>query len=430
MTELKFVTVDTRKFEERVMEDKPLRGSRTPAVWISFKSGDEFEVRILPPWTVEGDYAYLPYMKIFQHWDVGPDGKRVICPHMMSNRTDPCYVCEQIDGLFKTKDKNDAKRARKMRAGQSFIYQVIDRNDPVWLETDDAVRENPELVGRPKIKFMRLPYTGHSTILGFYNDADYGDLSHHLNGLDIKVKRTGTGLDTEYHIKTKRHNSPMFGSPEEPDLEAMQMVLEDLYKLDEHPFFRVATYDETVALCVGEDANQYDERHSLPPQPAQRGLLPGNSDPLQAWIAEGSEVWLDGKAGVPRTKKEVADAYGVSVSKVSDCYGEDANHQLQGCQICPIRIPCIPTFHSKHGKWSTTQPDQEVPSSGGGILGRPMGDTANSSSTMSYAASVSPAPTTMDYAPDNSPTVSSRNHDEDVSSMMSYLEDSMSGDDD
>ena len=408
MKEPQFVSVDTSKLESKLADDKPFRGNRTPTLWIQFKDGDEFEVRILPPWSTEGDYAFLPYMKIFQHWDVGPGSKRVICPHQMSDKSDPCYICEQVNALYKTGDKADSKQARRMRAGQSFIYQVIDRADPVWLETDDGVKDNPEVVGRPKIKLMRLPYAGHSQLLGYYNDPDYGDISHHMEGLDIKVKRTGTGLDTEYGVKTKRNNTPMFGEVDDPDLETMTMVLEDMYKIDEHPFFRVASYDETCSIFLGEDDDNDSSGSAAVASSRKSGLLPPKRDAFADWVENAQKTWMDGKAGVPRTVEEVAEAYGVGVSQISDCYSATTNHEVQGCLDCPINVPCACTFYSKFGRWSESAPEEApVAKAAGGIIGRPVS---------------SAAPASMNVTPDDTPAVSSVEQDNDVAAMMEFLE--------
>lgn len=416
MTDLKkldemFISVDPEKVKDRLIEDKPFRGNRTPAVWVTFKDSETEEVRILPAWTTEGPYAYLPYIKIYQHWDVGPNQKRVICPHMMSDKKDPCYVCEQIAALYKTGDKTDEARAKKMRAGQSFIYQVIDANDPFWVEKDQEVRDKPEILGRPKIKFMRLPYRAHSQLLGFYNDPDYHDLSHYLKGHYLRITRTGRGFDTEYDIKARPQKTPIFGEAEDPDVESITMVLQDLSQLDQHPFFQVATYDETVAHFLGEDppkrvsstslpAGVSESKGSLPPA---GGIVADEDDGLAAWIAQGRKTWLDGKSGVARSKQEVADAFGVPVNKISDCYGEQADHEVVGCQNCPINTPCICTYKTKYGRWSESQ-EEVTEEQGAGMIGRPAA-----------------APSSMSQMPDNSPAVSPHGGDDDMQAMEDFL---------
>ena len=408
MADVRFITPDLDKLKERMAADKPQRGPRTPVVWLTFKNGEEFKVRILPPWTTEGKNAYSPYLKIYQHWDVGPEGRRVICPHMISNKTLSCYICEQVEALLKTGDKNDERKAKKMRAGQSFIYQIIDRGDPVWLEREDAVKDFPQLIGRPKIKFMRLPYSGHSQILGYYNDAEYTNISHHLDGVDLKINRTGEGLNTEYGVKAARDNTPLFGTVGNPDWDMISMISEDMYNLDEHPFFRIATYDETCAIYLGEEVPKQSESKYVPQGAAPKTLPPAVKDDYATWVAEAQAVWIDGKAGVPRTVQGVAEAYGVSVSQVADCFGTEADHTIEGCWECPLHSPCACTYKHKTGKWSESESETQAPATPPltGIIGGRSAKTPRIPEKEIYAA-----PPELDEASDN-----------DVSAMIEYLE--------
>lgn len=357
---LDFVSVDQEKLKRKANEEQPSFGPRTPAVWLTLKKGTSRLVRILPPWAKEGQHAFSPYLQTFQHWDVGPSQKRSICPRKMPSSDEDCYICQQIDLLRATKNEDDAELARAIRPGQGFIYQVIDRDDEFWQPDDDAVADNPELVGRPKIKFMRLPWAGHSQVLDTYNDADYGDISHPLSGFDVKVGRQGEGYNTTYSVTPRRNPTPLFGTPEDPDADAIIDVVENqLYELDMHPFFIVDTFDKTKAKFMGlEDSSS--STGAVSSGGAPKGHLSAPGVTLAEWIMQAKN------ARGPMTRAEIAEAGGWQEKQIAPCYAESPDHLDKGCVGCPMNAPCARTFFEESGKYSINAPDTEASS---GVVG-------------------------------------------------------------
>lgn len=358
---------NTEKLKEREEIEKPKRMT-TPTTFMKLDPG-EYVVRLLPSAATEEPFAGMPYMRLWQHWNVGPNNDRVLCPEKMAedrHERDHCYICEQVSALYATGAKPDEKLANQIRAKQSFIYQVIDRDDPVWTAADEGVDERPELIGTPKIKLMRLPWSAHSQILDYYTDAEYGDLSHPLTGLDVIVKRSGTGIDTQYGIKTKRTSTPMFVDVAgDPDEKTMAAALENMQVLNEHPWFQPNTYDETLAIWSGLDSKDI---------PKDRSMTPGATTPtakaLPAPAAQLSDLakWVrdvntpqDGIAP-PRgmTRQELAEWGGWDETDLATCYADEPDHKSQYCQECPLSKPCAVSYFKKTGKYSINAPDPQV----------------------------------------------------------------------
>jgi len=350
--DLDFVGVKTEDVAHWKKQEKPKK-SQSPVAWITLKDGDEMLLRLLPPWTSEGYHAHKPHLRTFQHWDVGAKKERVICPQKVTDdmpiETVPCYICEQVEMLFKTGNPLDEQKARRMRAGQSFIYQCVDRDDPEWTEYDDQAKEKPELVGTPKIKFLRLPWQGHSQILDFFADPDYGEICHPLNGLDIKVSRSGSGLETEYNILPKRHNSPLLALPSgDPDIPAIKGVLGKMDQLDDHPFFRYKDYQQTRAIYLGkteeagESTGQVTGGTSHPALPPHQQSVPYNE-----WVQKAQASELEAM-----THEQVATWGGWQVEQIPECYAKEVNHTDSGCAACPLHVPCAVTYHAEHGSYS------------------------------------------------------------------------------
>lgn len=340
----RFVSVDINKVQERVAAEKPKKGSSNPSVFFTPQTGTQHTLRIMPPWTDEGPNAWMPYRVFWQHWDSGPGGKgRIACPNKMSNGKERCAVCEQREALKETGSAADEEQAQKLRPSRRFFYQVIDRDDPVWTLSDDRVSDNPELVGKPKIKFMSLGYMAHKKIVDLFASAEYGDICDPVTGVDINMTRTGTGRETEYSIIPKRNSTPLYGSSGAPDETQMDNAAELMFDMDEYYLFRVPTFEDTAQFLLGEDSSGGYSNGSR--------ALPGKSNSLEDALAGWNATVA--KGSVYMTAQEIADnrVEGImSVSQIPDCYSEQPEPDDDGCKECPVLAHCGKTFQHKHGK--------------------------------------------------------------------------------
>lgn len=421
---------DTTKLATREDIEKPKRMT-TPTTWLKLDPG-EYVVRLLPSAAEVEPFSGMPYLRLWQHWGVGPNEERVLCPEKMAEERgdrESCFVCEQVSALYATGAKPDEKLANKLRAKQSFVYQVIDRDDPVWTEADEGVDERPEVIGTPKIKKMRLPWTGHSQVLDYYTDAEYGDLSHPISGLDVIVKRTGTGIDTSYGIKTKRKNSPLFqDSAGDPDETLITQALEGMDVLHDHPFFQPSTYDETLAIWSGiDDKKDAPAAGSVasgaaPVAGALPAHTPGTMSALAKWVKAANTP--EEAMAPPRamTRNELAAWGGWSETDLASCYAEDPDHQSAYCLECPLAKPCASSYFKQFGKYSVSAPD---PAPVSAPTGKPSAPTEKAAAPPSgkpapvAAPTPDPAPVATAATPEVAPVPSGE--ESSVQQLSSFL---------
>jgi len=360
---------------ERAKADAPNKtgggvgGKKIPIEFVKILPDTEVFVRLLPPWTTEGIYSYSPHIRINQHWNVGPNNKVVICPqHTPHSEHKECFVCEQCKALFGTGDKVDEDRARRMYAGKNFIYQVIERGDEFWADGEERIAEHPELAGKPKVKFMRLPYTAHKLIVDIVADPDWGDITSPSDGgRDIKVARTGSGINTQYGIVARPNKTPLFSDPELISATAALMN-----NLEEHPFFRAPSYDDTRALYMGEEVKKSGELgagSSGSGYGSQKSLTEGVGGYGSPDTTQYTQ-YDDWKTAVSRG--EALDNAGLSakmdwpVAKIPPCYGNNPNHRDKDCWECPVKKHCAPQFALTHnGDLSEAAPKSAPPTGKG-----------------------------------------------------------------
>jgi hypothetical protein len=337
-----FIKANITKIEENKVADKP-KGFGNPTSWFKVENGVEYQIRILPPWTEEGDNAGLPYKKYYQHWNVGPDGKRVNCPAKMTEGAERCAICEEIEILKASDLESDKKEAQRMRASRRYVYQVIDRDDPYWTSSDEAAVQKPELLGTPKIKFLSLGWNAHKSITDIFASADYGDVSDPFDGTDLTMRRTGTGNDTEYSIVARRKDSKLF--EKDSDIEA---VADALFNMDEEYNFRIPTFEDTHNTLLGLEAPKKGSGEDKSSRRALTGKLNSSVDPLEA-------VWkpIVSQGKVMSASELVDSGLYDNISSVSDipgCYTEEPDPSDSSCIECILNAHCGVTFAKRFQK--------------------------------------------------------------------------------
>jgi len=342
-----FIEIDDHAREiikERARKENETKPKQkiVPVEWFKIQAGEEATIRILPPWTADGFYAYSPYVQYNQHWNVGDKNGRVICPVKTAHSEDKrCYVCEQISALFDA--NSDDPKAKKMYAGKNFIYQIIDRADAIWDQYDPKIENHPELANSPKIKFMRMSFTGHRYITDIVSDAEYGNITSVSSGRDITIKRRGTGLNTEYTILPKPKQTSLFDDPSL--IEATAGLLSNL---EEHPFFRIPTYDETRAIYLGEEIKKNNSSEPAYGKQANSKKIHDFSQ----WVAFTK---------APLEKEQLASKMNWTLEQIPPCYGQEPDHTDSDCTNCPINGYCIAKYKQLSDKFSTKESADEIP---------------------------------------------------------------------
>jgi len=380
-----FVKVNKTKAKEQKTSDAPMKGNQTPSVFLTPEEGVSYQIRILPPWTDTGVNAELPYKKIHQHWDL-TGGKRANCPASgkPEERTDKCFICEQRIQLEDTGHPDDMARSKKLKPNRRFVYQVIDRSDPVFTANDRETEQKPELVGEMKIKFLSVGWMAHEKVLDLFASAHWGDVTDPFEGYDVEMSRTGTGLKTVYSFLPIPEKCPVF--PEKDKMVDLEKKMAEDNNLDEHRMWKANTYDETRALYYGEDART--GASSLPGAPPAAGALPPKREtPVANGLTpEKFEALVAGGAVMSKEQLVTNGVAGfTSESDVPWCYSQEPDPKEQFCFDCALVPHCTATFRAVNGhKWfkgplldaAVPQPASGKPAPGKPAPGKPAPEEA------------------------------------------------------
>lgn len=186
--------------------------------------------RVLWP---KGDSEYF-YSDGYLHFGIGPDGKSVAtCPKTWGQK-EKCPICEMVEQLQKSKNKDDKKLADDIKAKRRIYINVINRDDE---------EETP--------KVLPIGATIFKGLLETICDADYGDITDPDTGHDVTITRKGQGLKTEYTVLPKPKATPVSETQTAEEIEAEMTDLNSL--------FIKKSYDELKALLDGEETDSEDE---------------------------------------------------------------------------------------------------------------------------------------------------------------------------
>lgn len=144
-------------------------------------------IRILPD---VGDMEYF-YQVVGRHELA--DNKWAYCPNVTSDGELPCPICEFENQLWKSGDKDGAK---KMRVSKKYWMNVIDRSN------EDA---------GPMV--MTAGITILQALANLINDPDYGELYDIKSGFDVTLTKKGKGMETRYEVVPKPKVTPLHADP-------------------------------------------------------------------------------------------------------------------------------------------------------------------------------------------------------------------------
>ena len=176
------------------------------------------------------------YAEGYVHFGLGEDGRSVVtCPKTWGSK-ERCPICEYVEELQKSSDKDDKKLASDIKARRKIYINVINRDGE-----DDT----------PKV--LPIGVTVLKGILEAICDPDYGDITDPDEGRDITITRKGQGLKTEYSVLPKPNSSVASDSVEFDELE------EQMADLD-HQFVK-KSYEELEAIlnCESVDDDVYED---------------------------------------------------------------------------------------------------------------------------------------------------------------------------
>lgn len=174
----------------------------------------------------------------YVHYNLGPEGKSLAtCPKTFNPKA-KCPICEYVESLKASKDKDDKKLMDDIKAKRKIYINVLNR------DAEDEV-ETPKVLG--------IGVTILKGLLEAICDPDYGDITDFEDGRDMTIKKTGKSLNTEYSVLPKPKSSV---ASEELSKEEIEESMADLDSL-----FIEKSYDELEALLNGDEPEEeeYEE---------------------------------------------------------------------------------------------------------------------------------------------------------------------------
>ena len=119
-------------------------------------------IRILPSWTLDLSQDF--FRKTAQHWKLGNNQDLwVTC--LIEEGYERCPVCERIDSLYRTKNKDDEAFAKLIRKQTKVLYNIVDMNNvskgvQVWQSGITVLGDIVKFVGNSKYGDISHPETG------------------------------------------------------------------------------------------------------------------------------------------------------------------------------------------------------------------------------------------------------------------------------
>ena len=204
------------------------------------KEGTEYLLRVIPP--ENGD----PFHERFMHYGLG---KAFVCPKKTYGDTHECPACDLASALWdeynKTQDPKTKELAKSVGSKQRFYTQVLVRED--------------EKAGA---KIYSHGKTVYQTFLKLCNNADYGDISHPTEGVDLTMKmyKPDKKAFPQTDITPKRKSTPLVSADMEKEGWTVEKLMVEAPKVsDEVSELPVEEIQARVDGWTGQDKEEPEE---------------------------------------------------------------------------------------------------------------------------------------------------------------------------
>ena len=175
---------------------------------LTFKNGTT-TIRILPPWSDKGMW----YEPITEHF-IASKKRSVTCSEPLFGR---CPVCEHGAYLAGNGHQEEAKN---FRPSTKYLVNALVLSEP-----------NGKLTIKDGIKVFKLPSGVKATLLDFDVDASgdgWGDITDYFHGVNVKVDRSGQGLNTKYSVKPLPTRVDIIAKLQEEGIDPNALELQNL----------------------------------------------------------------------------------------------------------------------------------------------------------------------------------------------------------
>ena len=177
----------------------------------------------------------------------------VPCKNQGDTEAGRCPVCDAIENLRNSRDKAKKDLYYSLRAKPRYFANALSRAG-----ASD---------GEPKIQVLAFGAQILRQLLEIVCDPDeFGDVLDPVDGSDIIIKRTGSGLDTEYTVTPRRQSSPIIPDKPKASKKLVGTSTEDTKLQDLTTMSEVDMDDEKILkLWEGrDDEDEEDEEEEAP----------------------------------------------------------------------------------------------------------------------------------------------------------------------
>ena len=150
--------IDVKKMQAKLNALQNKGGGSKTAFW-SPKEGNSYSVRVVP--TPDGD----PFKEFWFHYELGTQGG-FLCPK--KNFSDVCPACDFASKLYKEKNEESAKMAKKFLPRQRFFSPVVVRGEE-----------------KEGIKVWGYGKNAYQDLINLVLNPDYGDITDPEAGTDL-----------------------------------------------------------------------------------------------------------------------------------------------------------------------------------------------------------------------------------------------------
>tara|TARA_Y100000310_G_scaffold343782_1_gene452996 strand:- start:1730 stop:2746 length:1017 start_codon:yes stop_codon:yes gene_type:complete len=253
-----YVTTST---DDLIEDEKRFgKGKRIPRIKV--EAGTTRNLRLLKEPTASKFYVARK-----QHWKI-PYGMGKVPPQTCSwaHENESCYHCGQVNEYFNAGDPRLKNIAHEIKASANYMSNVLD--------LDDATNED----GSPKVQIWAYSQTVFRELKGYFQDPEYGDLAHPLEGRDLKVSAEITGEQggntwTKYSVRVRGKVTPL------EHLDALDV----LYDLNEEYPLKIYPYHIQEGIFNGtRDPRSGKPKQALSAGPASAGQLGSGDDDFES----------------------------------------------------------------------------------------------------------------------------------------------------
>lgn len=146
-----------------------------------------------------------------------------------------CPVCDYVAQLRK---RDMSAVAKKIAAKTRYYFNVISDGEVKVLEVGRQIWDQ---------------------IMAFFADAEYGNIADLRTGCDIKIKKDGSGINTEYAVMASRTATAVKLPGEPKDLTKL-VVRKDVEELESLLYSKFERLDDEVPFSTNEATEEYEEK--------------------------------------------------------------------------------------------------------------------------------------------------------------------------